>query len=318
MSISITKSLNTATVPVSVGLVGDSSRSINPYNTVCYNWDGTDASGREASHNTVAIRTGGCTSALTQMLPEAANRPQYVGFLNGGGSGIQGSQVNTGLNQVTGTLQLAASNPQSLPGLALPGDSASAAAQPIMSVPSGASHIAPAENFQSVSFGTTMPVKMIHGTSYEGYTSNAKGTGFNVGMNKAVRHTEAFTKPNSYVLADRKAEHFQGNSYVLANKQAAIKQATEHYTVPPNTPMIHGYAQSAKRTGSFEGFTFATQLMRTPMEGEHFGQSLATPHESYAPDNLAKLTQARYTSAMKKSFGGKQESYCGKDMAGVC
>lgn len=80
-------------VPPGSGQSFESEKSIDPNNTICYNWNGLDTSGRQASAGGFNSRSGGCNSALDDININNAQRPKYLEMINGGKMGIDGSLV---------------------------------------------------------------------------------------------------------------------------------------------------------------------------------------------------------------------------------
>lgn len=93
MSIGLTKAMNGFFVPPGSGQSLDSSRNINAYNKICYNWNGLDSAGRQSSPNGFDSRSAGCNSALDDINTTNAQRPQYLELVNGGRSGVAGNLV---------------------------------------------------------------------------------------------------------------------------------------------------------------------------------------------------------------------------------
>lgn len=163
-SVSLKAAIKGYTVPSSAAAVLSTSRDINPNNITCYNWDGTDPSGRAANVNSVSTRSAGCNTANETILPESALRPNYIAMVLGGGSAIEG------------TLDLPKSNPMYLPGLQRPGE-----------------HFMP-------SFGFTMPVKVIPGQQPASENFASWGSPMQSALRPSAEH---FGSLNSYTLADR-------------------------------------------------------------------------------------------------------------------
>lgn len=272
MSIGLTKATNGYFIPKSAGVSLDSSREINPYNIVCYNWNGTDNStGRAASMPNNSIRTSGCNTANDQIAPENALRPKYYAIINGGGRGIQGN-FDKGLNQITSDSNLPPTNPMALPEIQLPG----------------------AEPYSQ--FELTMPTRLIRGNTprvaehFGGLPAGNFGISLPGIIRKGGEHFQ-----NSYVLADRSKNENFVNSYVLADKQ-------EEY--------LNAYTAAANAAGKYpaEKFTppFAPALSVQP-PAEMFGfdkiKAILTG-ERYASNNQTKLDNARMSDAQKQALAG--------------
>jgi hypothetical protein len=274
MSIGLTKAMNGYTVPASAGVALSSSRDTNPYNTVCYVWDGVDASGRQANKFSFATRSGGCNSANDQANIETLHRPNYIEWLNGGGSGIQGN-LDAGMNQVTAFSGLSSTNPMSLPGAVLPTDDNNVAAIVSGQLPEGFMDLAARE-------------RMIH--------SNAR---FVEGM----QH-ESMNKPNAYLLADklkRSSEHMQRDSMRhkegmqcenmscgegMRRENTRLKERMQHENMmmleerqtKPNAYLLadrlkrsqeamvanRAYSRVARAAGQYEGFDVAESNVTAP------------------------------------------------------
>ena len=188
MSIGLTNALNTYKVPTSAGNALESSREINPYNVVCYKWNGIDTSGRESSANAFATKTSGCNSSMEMIGIENALRPKYIEFMNGGNVGIGGS-YNTGVNQITTDMSLPSNNPMALPDISMHGNTGNLVSKPVMRG-NMAEGFAPTP----VAFGFGMATKAIR----ESYVGGIPQGNFGIGMGSVIRagggRSESFTE----------------------------------------------------------------------------------------------------------------------------
>ena len=319
MSIGLTKATNGYFVPTSAGVSLDSSRAINPDNIVCYNWDGTDTTGRPSTMPNSPIRTSGCNSALDDINLENSARPNYFAIINGGGVGIKGD-FNTGLNQVAGTTQLPASNPMSIPQIQVPSETVSK------------------EGFSGFDF--TLPTKRIGGNSIrtaENYNQLPEGN-FGNAISNIIRKSAPERFENAYVLGAKKekfenstnsyvlgAKEKYDNSYVLGAKEkyqtsnSYVLGAKENYETSnsyvlgtqQNDKFINSYQASAEQSGHYPGEKFQHPPLAHAIFIENFGQTLAPPKEKFSimkcftgENYPSKLDDAKMSDKMKSRFAG--------------
>jgi hypothetical protein len=273
MSIGLTKAMNGYTVPASAGVALSSSRDTNPYNTVCYVWDGVDASGRQANKFSFATRSGGCNSANDQANIESLHRPNYIEWLNGGGSGIQGN-LDTGMNQVTAFSGLSSNNPMSLPGAVLPTDDNNVAAIVSGQLPEGFMDLAARE-------------RMIH--------SNAR---FVEGMQHAT-----VNKPNAYLLADRlkrSSEQMQHDS--MRHKEGMQHDSMRHKEGMQHDSMRHKEGMQHDRMRHKEGMQHDSMRLKEGMQCENMSCG-----EGMRRENM-KLVERMQHDSMRDNQGMQREN----------
>jgi len=221
MSIGLTNALNTYKVPTSAASALGSSREINPYNVVCYKWNGTDTSGRESSANAFATKTSGCNSSMEMIGIENALRPKYIEFMNGGNVGIGGSYNTTDTTDTT-DMSLPSNNPMALPDISMYGDTGNLVSKPVMRG-NMAEGFAPTP----VAYGFGMATKAIR----ESYVGGIPQGNFGIGMGSVIRagatssesFTEAPARKITYATKLREG-YVADNSAKLAEFRSTLAQ----------------------------------------------------------------------------------------------
>lgn len=87
---SLDASLRTCKVRTENAARNLSDRYLNPNNTVCLAWGGTDLAGRQVNPNSFNTKAPGCNSALDRVEVESFLRPSYYSYINLQASGISG------------------------------------------------------------------------------------------------------------------------------------------------------------------------------------------------------------------------------------
>lgn len=90
-NLSLDASLRTCKVRTEDAERNLSDRYLNPYNTVCLPWAGTDLVGRPVNSNSFYTKAPGCNSALDRVEVESFLRPSYYSYITLDASGIEGN-----------------------------------------------------------------------------------------------------------------------------------------------------------------------------------------------------------------------------------